>query len=343
MRLPNGYGSITRLSGKRRHPYMVRVTSGWTDEGSPVRKVIGYYESRAKAISALSEYNEHPYDLAQDKTTFTDVWEKWCKITYTDKGLKVPNPYNAAWKRLDGIHSMQMCDIRRRHMQGEVDRCPLGYSTKKMMKTLCNKLFKLGIDCEIVTVNYAKDINLPHAEVSDKHHPFEPEELDLLWKHVGDPGTDIALVLSYTGMRPTELLKVRTENVHLDDHYLTGGMKTAAGRNRVIPIADKIEPIIRRWYNPDSEYLVISPKDGRPILTYDRLRSHIWERSRVLDQLPTAHLPHDGRHTCATMLDNAGVNLKTAQLILGHSSRDITRRVYTHKTINQLIEAINQI
>lgn len=55
------------------------------------------------------------------------------------------------------------------------------------------------------------------------------------------------------------------------------------------------------------------------------------------------HLPHDCRHTCATLLSNAGVELKIIQLILGHSSKDITNRIYTHKTIEQLVEAINQI
>lgn len=55
------------------------------------------------------------------------------------------------------------------------------------------------------------------------------------------------------------------------------------------------------------------------------------------------HFPHDGRHTCKTRLDNAGVNPTTAKLILGHSSNDVEERVYTHKTTKQLIEAINLI
>lgn len=29
MRLPNGYGGVTKLSGRRRKPYMVRKTIGW--------------------------------------------------------------------------------------------------------------------------------------------------------------------------------------------------------------------------------------------------------------------------------------------------------------------------
>lgn len=70
MRLPNGYGSITKLSGKRRKPYAVKVTKEWTDDGKQVQKYLGYYESRAKAIKALADYNEHPYDIDATAATF---------------------------------------------------------------------------------------------------------------------------------------------------------------------------------------------------------------------------------------------------------------------------------
>lgn len=33
MKMPNGYGSIIKLSGKRRRPFAVRITAGYTDEG----------------------------------------------------------------------------------------------------------------------------------------------------------------------------------------------------------------------------------------------------------------------------------------------------------------------
>ena len=61
------------------------------------------------------------------------------------------------------------------------------------------------------------------------------------------------------------------------------------------------------------------------------------------DTVVTNHLPHDGRHTCATLMYNADVPKKIKQLILGHSSQEITGKVYTHKTLAQLIEAINRI
>ncbi len=57
----------------------------------------------------------------------------------------------------------------------------------------------------------------------------------------------------------------------------------------------------------------------------------------------TNPLPHDGRHTCATLMDDADIPLKIRQQILGHTSKDIINRVYTHKTIQQLIDAINRL
>ena len=89
-------------------------------------------------------------------------------------------------------------------------------------------------------------------------------------------------------------------------------MKTRAGKNRVIPIAQKILPLIESLYNPAKEFLL--NLDGEPLLDSQNLRKHIWDKCALLK----GHLPHDGRHTCATLMDNADIPLKTKQLILGH-------------------------
>lgn len=41
MKNANGYGSITKLKGNRRKPYMVRITVGRDENGFPIRKVLG--------------------------------------------------------------------------------------------------------------------------------------------------------------------------------------------------------------------------------------------------------------------------------------------------------------
>ena len=60
----------------------------------------------------------------------------------------------------------------------------------------------------------------------------------------------------YTGLRPTELLEIQTENVHLDEKYMVGGMKTEAGKDRIISLNDKIIPLVKIRYDSNKKYLI---------------------------------------------------------------------------------------
>ena len=180
-------------------------------------------------------------------------------------------------------------------------------------------------------------VELPTHEDSTLHKPFSREELSTLWQHTDDLGARVALILCYTGLRPTELAQIKTADVDLTGRFMRGGIKTAAGKNRLIPIAEKIFPLIEGVYDPGNEFLLTLK--SKPVSNVQSLRHNIWDKSPLL----TGHLPHDGRHTCATLMDNADIPLKIKQLILGHSSTDITSKVYTHKTQAQLLDAINRI
>ena len=341
MKLPNSYGSVTKLSGHRRRPYWVRITTGYTDEGQAIRKTLGYFATRKEALACLTEWNAAPYDLANRALTFSEVYDRWVKWKYTDKGQEILHAYIYAYKHCKALYGLPFIDIRTRHIQGVIDGCPSGYSSKKDIKTICNQLFDYAIQQEIVSINYSKMAKLPARTLSRVHKPFTDAELSTLWENASDYGVRLVLIYCYTGFRPTELLKVKTKDVNIKERYMRGGSKTENGIDRVVPIADKILPFVEKLFDPDEEYLVIDPFDNKPMLTYDRLRGHVWERNAVIK--PMQHLPHDCRHTCATLMDNASVPLKIQHLILGHRDADITRRVYTHKTISQLIEAIDSI
>ena len=101
MKLPNSYGSVYKLSGKRRKPWAVRKTVGWKQipekkKSYPIYEFIGYYATRAEALQALASYNEDPYDLHMDTITFAEVYEKWSEIHY--ETIKNSNGYKAAFK-----------------------------------------------------------------------------------------------------------------------------------------------------------------------------------------------------------------------------------------------------
>lgn len=340
MKLPNGYGSVYKLSGKRRKPWVARKTVGWKDNAQPIYEYLGYYEKREMALQALTSYNMDPYDLANRQLTFSDVYELWVKQKYTDHDKKVKNGYAAAYKACSDLYEMLFTDIRTAHMQKVLNEWDIGYPSKKNMRIVFGQLFDFAMQNDIVKKDYAEYVTLemPDEEGEAKHKPFTKEELDTLWENAADKAAQIVLIYCYSGMRPTEFVKIKTEDVFLEDRYMIGGIKTKNSKNRAIPIAEKIYKFIENFYNPDNEFL-LTDYDGA--LTYDRLNWRYWKP--LMQKLDMNHLPHDGRHTCTTLLDNAGVNKTVIKKILGHAGHGMTEKVYTHKTIDQLVEAINLI
>ena len=82
MKLPNKYGSVYKLSGKRRKPWAARKTVGWKQvpekkKSYPIYQFIGFYATRTEALQALANYNEDPYDLHLAVITFAEVFDRW--------------------------------------------------------------------------------------------------------------------------------------------------------------------------------------------------------------------------------------------------------------------------
>lgn len=89
-------------------------------------------------------------------------------------------------------------------------------------------------------------------------------------------------------------------------------------------------------------------KPGKTLIADDKGQKLTYHKFRSLfDKVMTAtrckHTPHECRHTCATLLDNAGANETAVKRILGHASQGVTKGVYTHKSLHELKRAIDLI
>lgn len=173
------------------------------------------------------------------------------------------------------------------------------------------------------------------------HDRYSDEEIKTLWSKLYEiNNVDIILIMIYTGLRPTELLEIQTKNVHLDEKYMVGGMKTEAGKDRIIPLNDKIIPLVKNRYDPNKKYL-INNKFGNHY-TYGTYMNGNF--NTCMGKLKMKHLPHDGRHTFASLMDSAGANDVCIKLIMGHSMKnDTTKGTYTHKTLEELLAEVNKI
>lgn len=336
MKNPNGYGSIFKLSGNRRRPWCARVTVGWTDEGKQQYKILGYYEERSEAMIALAQYNDDPYDLDNNKITFAEIYEKWSKEKFPKISESNVRGYRTSFNKCIRLHDMKFKQLRKLHMQRIIDEnSALSYQTRMKLKTLFTQLYKFAIENDITEKDYARFVDVGEETTTIERIPFSAEEIHTLWANIHRPYVNSILIMIYSGLRVGELLDMKTKDINLEERIMVGGSKTKAGKNRAIPIHKNIVPLI----NMKNEYLIVSPTGKK--LSYNNYIQR--QFTPIMRELKMAHLPHDCRHTTATMLDNANINRKIVKLILGHTSDDITERVYTHKTHAQLIEAIDAI
>lgn len=342
MRLPNGYGSVYKLSGNRRKPYIARKTREWTDEGKQLFDIIGYFATRQEALQALAEYNDNPYDLEMSRTTFKEIYERWLKDTFDEEANRssVKN-YTTAFKHSKPLHNMVMADLRPHHMQAVMDACK-SHDAAKRVQLLYQQMYKWCINHDAIKKNYADRTRVKQIHEPAKKNAFSSEEIKLLWDHVDDqPYLGIVLILIYSGVRISELMDLKKEDVHLDDQwFMVQASKTNAGI-REVPIADKVLPLWKHFVEKSQCEYAITTIEGQKF-SYENFRKRYW--APMLQQLNMKHTVHETRHTLISQLVMLNVNQTIIKKIVGHKSiMNLTEKVYTHIDMSELIKAVNLI
>lgn len=339
MKLPNGYGSVTKLSGNRRNPFMVRKTIGWNDKGYPIYLPIGYTKSREEGLIMLAEYNNDPWDINAHKMTLKDLYELWLEKKYPKLGKSLQGSLKSAYKHCDKIHLMKYREIKAIHMQDCIDKCGKGYSTQWAIKNLFGHLDKFALELDVINKSYAQLIGAEPIPETTKGR-LSNEQINTIWKIYESgryPWADSILVFIYTGFRITELLTIETVNVDLENRTITGGVKSDAGKNRIIPIHPLIYDMVAKRVDEGNKYLF--SLNGRRCSKTQYYE--FWYE--IIDQLGEHRTPHECRHTFRSLLDDAGANKKCIDMMMGHKSKDVGERRYTHKSIESLREAIELI
>lgn len=343
MKRENGAGSVTKMKDRRKKPWKVTVTTGYYyDPESGItkqkRKVVGCYRTRSEAENALSDFRRNPYDIDARKVTFANLYEQWSKIHYIGLSDSKTRSYKSAYNHAKPLHAMKFRDIRPHHIEKVMADADVGSATKNNVKSLCGQLYKYALKNEIVTINYASmcDTVKPDAPKVIRRI-FTPDEENLLWQSLDIPFADMVIVALYSGWRPQELVSLKVSDVDIENRVMYGGVKTAAGKERAVPIHSAIMPLIVTRMNQGGERVFIH-KD-RP-MTYSIYKNCF---NKICTVLGFIHTPHDTRHTFITRGKEAGMNEHILKLIVGHTISDITEKIYTHRKIAELQEEIEKI
>ena len=374
MRLPNKYGSVSKLSGKRRKPYMARVTVGWelneeTGKAKQKRITIGTYKTKAEAIRALSEYTANPYDISTDKTTMNDMFERYISSTSKNVADATADGYRTTWEYCHSIYDMRVKDVRARHLKGMIENASVlrqkgrnagvvtkaSDGTKIKIKILMNHLFDFAVEYELADRNYARTFSLPKEvkeRVDEKHRDhiaFTDSEMATLWANVDTcKHVDWILIQCYMGWRPGEFAGLNLSDVDLEHKCITAGLKTASGKFRTVPIHSRIFGLVERTYryaeaNGSDHFLIdLDSRMRNPEITYSKYFDRFNNVLAALG-LNTDHTPHDPRKTFSTMAKKAQVDEYVVKRLMGHKINDVTERVYTDRDLEWLRSELEKI
>lgn len=189
------------------------------------------------------------------------------------------------------------------------------------------------------TVNPADDLRAPRAwKTLPKFLSVDDVDTLLAAPDTSTPRglRDRALieVLYATGLRVSELINLKPQDVNLESGYLT---TTGKGRKqRLVPLGDEAASWVVRYL-----------KESRPVLLKKRSSTRLFVNARAgtglsrvgfwkilkaygrQAALAASLSPHVLRHSFATHLLERGADLRAIQMMLGHSDLSTTQ-IYTH-------------
>lgn len=339
MKNENGFGCIVCLDKtgkKRRKPWAVRITTGWKD-GKQQRKYLGYYRTQAEALMALADYHKNGINVDLTNLTFNEVYAMWMeRLEKKGASYTVMHIHKMTKDRIGKIGDMAIKDIRNAQLQQWLDNVNLKAASKSKARSTLNQLFKFAVKHDMISRNVAEGLEITE-KIEKTGAIFTDEEIATLWEHKNDDIAQQLLILIYTGMRIGEMLKVKREDINFEEQYIIGGSKTEAGRDRVIPLHDKIVPFVKNQMG-NGKYLINSKTGKSMPYNTTRLLYADYFKSFGMN-----HKIHDTRKTAVSLMHSAGIPMETIRIIVGHSGKGITEQVYLYKTPKELVEVINTV
>lgn len=367
-KLPNGTGSIKHLSGNRTHEWAAypHVTK-FSASGSPILEpAIGYFKTYDEAYQALILYNgmtsmpqtpdslpDKGYSLMQNRIhtsispryqniTFAELYELYYnnKFNNSKKKLSRSSKYSskAAFHNCKRLHDRKFLDLRKADLQEVIDTCPLKHSSLELIVTLFKGMYAYALQNDIAEKDYSKYVSINIADDDESGVPFSQDALETLWKNKHLKNVDMVLLMIYTGFRISAFKTIRYDR---EGEYFQGGVKTAAAKNRIVPLHPAIRGFAAEFFN---RFFSEGSEGFQP----HKCRKEFYE---VLNRLNltisvngTKHTPHDCRHTFSWLCDKYKVDELSKHLLMGHSlGSDVERSVYGHRTLDELRSEIAKI
>ena len=214
-----------------------------------------------------------------------------------------------------------------------------GYAQKtvKTRLLMLNLIMKYAVINQYIINNPCLYITIPKNLPKKKREGLTAEEIDTVKHNIDKTFGFFAYFLLNTGLRKGEALALRYSDIDFDKKIIKinktvewiGNVpniknhpKTDAGI-REVPLLDCLIELIEQ---KATDKLIFPNSNGELLRNGNFTR--LWDKYRAETGLNIT--PHQLRHAYATTLYDAGIDIKTAQYLLGHANIQTTMDIYTH-------------
>lgn len=326
----NGTGTVY----KRGKTWTALKTIGFlTNENGEVKRITrskGGFRTKKEALEYLP--NLDGAERKKKSLSWAAMYDAW-QPTHR-AGKSTMDCYAAAENYFRPIWMLPFDQIDIDDLQDCLDECPKGKRTRENMKALAGLLYKYAIPRHMATLNLAQYLIVGGGDTGTKTAlpDYALEALRCAVGHVW--GADYVISQCYLGFRPSELLALDAKDYDRKERAFTGGAKTDAGRDRVVTVSPKIQPIIDRLTKDKIAGPVFCGSDGKP-MSIEQYRAMFY---RVLDECGVdnpvegpegakrhRYTPHSCRHTFATLMKRVPGADKDKLELIGHTSNEMLR------------------
>ena len=354
--------------------YQRSITVGRRPDGKPQRKTI-YAKTLKELETRAAEYERqlHHGTLSSDeKMTFGELAAIWIRDYKPSISVTTRAMYQSILDThlLPDLTPYKLKDLKPHHLQAIINQLAvdgMAESTLKKIKLTAEQILRVAMDNDVIYRNVFSAAKIP-SKAPAKRRPLTEEEQRLVTStYAGHRMGLPALLLLYCGLRRGELIALTWNDVNIKNKTVTVNKAVVFSSNqaivqspktdsgmRTIPIPDTILDILRAARKAAQSAMVCPAADGAMMSQIAFKRA--WEsyshylniqaggrdasRTRpkltVIDNLT----PHMFRHTYATILYNAGVDVKSAQRFMGHADIKVTLKIYTHLSAQKEQEAV---
>lgn len=287
----------------------------------------------------MADYNKAMFSIeAKNQPTFDEVFHRYYKNKFgreyghSEKKTSLEKNICVAYKKCTPLHNIAYEKIRADDMQKIIDEVAnqLSHSSAELPLFLFNQMDKYALANDICEKGYAQYVRIKIEDDDEHGIPFSDHDLKILWNHAGDETVEFLLIMCYSGFR---INAYKTLEINWKEKYFKGGLKTDAGKDRIVPIHSAIQPLVQRRIKKYGELLPTSDHTFRK-------RMYVVLKNLGIDR----HTPHDCRHTFSRLCEKFEVNENDRKRMIGHSFKnDITNGIYGHRTTEELREQIEKI